>query len=81
MVQTDCLRCQHTILMNKATQAGLVSHYSQIADSTVSPLIQRTGTYRLQRASGAYGRALRQRKCRDSRKLQEIWHRLQRQCI
>ena len=36
-MQTDCSLSHHT--HNKATQAGLVSHYSQIADSTKCPII------------------------------------------
>ena len=64
---------------NKATQAGLVSHYSQ------SVLLSYT-TYRDVQAATCFRRlwqsSLRQRKISwDSRKLQEIWHRLQRQCI
>ena len=68
---------------NKATQAGLVSHYSQIADSTKCPII----VYNVPgQAATCFRRlwqsSLRQRKISwDSRKLQEIWHRLQRQCI
>ena len=67
---------------NKATQAGLVSHYSQIAQSV---LLSYT-TYRDVQAAMCFRRlwqsSLRQREISwDSRKLQEIWHRLQRQCI